>query len=152
MSSLDKKLLPDEEIIFRTQKHWIIFATPFFLTLVPIIIYFTKNDLAMRIIPLLIIAAALAWIIQLVLYLSSEFAVTNRRVMMKEGFIFRHTNETRLATIANASVDQSIVGQILNYGAISIHSFGGSNDPFMQIARPNEFQKYLQTQLDKIAK
>ncbi len=148
-SLLNKSLLPDEKILFHTRKHWIIFAPPILLTLVAFIFLFYKNNL-INIAFLIGIAAAVSWINQILLYITSEFAVTTKRIIMREGFFFKHTNEARLAAIANASVYQSLLGQILNYGTIEIQPFGGRADPFVLIAHPNAFQKHLQMQLDVI--
>lgn len=150
--TLDKTLLPDEQILFSTKKHWIIFIIPVFLTIVTFLFYRNEMELVRKLVLLPTIAAAIAWVNQILLYVTSEFAVTTRRIIMKEGFFFKHTNEMRLSTIANVSVNQSLLGQILNYGTVVIHAFGGDRDPFMQIAYPNEFQKQLQGQLDKIVR
>jgi uncharacterized membrane protein YdbT with pleckstrin-like domain len=152
MTQLDNNLLPDEQILYRTKKHWIIFFVPAILTIAAFFFFLNQNEYVSRIAALPAFAAVIAWINQFLLYITSEFAVTNKRIMMREGFFFKHTNETRLSTIANASVYQSLIGQILHYGAIEIQAFGGSTDPFLLIANPNEFQKQLQGQLDRMTK
>ncbi len=76
--------------------------------------------------------------------------MTNKRILMREGFFFKHTNEMRLSTIANIAVNQSLLGQMLNYGTVIVHAFGGDPDPFMQMAFPNDFHKHVQQELDKI--
>ena len=70
---------------------------------------------------------------------------------MREGFFYRHTNETRLATISQINVNQSLLGQILNFGTVIINAFGAF-DTFTMIAKPFLFQKYVNEQLDKVAK
>jgi len=152
MTQLDNNLLTDERILYRTKKHWIIFFVPAVLTIATFFFFINQNVYVSSIAWLPGIAAAITWVNQFLLYITSEFAVTNKRIMMREGFFFKHTNETRLTTIANASVYQSLLGQILNYGAVEIQAFGGSTDPFMLIAKPNVFQRELQGQLDRVAK
>ncbi len=152
LNSLDKNLLQDETIIFSTKKHWIIFFLPVVLTIITFFFYTNENELVLKVAFLPLIATVVAWVNQILLYLTSEFAITTRRIIMHEGFFFKHTNEMRLATIANASVNQSLLGQLLNYGTVIIFPFGGNPDPFLQIANPNVFQRQLQAQLDKITK
>lgn len=152
MNSLDKNLLTDEKILFQTKKHWIIFFVPALLIIVSIFFFTNENPLVQKFSAIPLLGAVITAINQFLLYITSEFAVTTRRIIMREGFFFKHTNETRLATIANVSVNQSLLGQILNYGTVIIHAFGGDRDPFMAISNPNEFQKQLQMQLDKIVK
>lgn len=152
MSFLDNNLLPGEEIIYRTRKHMIIFLIPALLTIFTFFFLMNSNPFIVKATIFPAGAALITWCNQLLTYVTSEFAVTNKRIRMREGFFLRHTNETRLATIADVSVNQSLLGQILNYGTIFINAFGGGEDPFTMIAAPNEFQKQLQTQLDKITR
>lgn len=151
MSYLDRNLLPDERILFRTKKHWIIFLTPAFLT-----VFFLYATDYMQHNPILIQVVWVPWVIALIFwlyvwleYLTSEFAVTNKRIMMREGFFVRHTTELRLATISQVNVVQSLIGQLLNYGTIFINAFGAT-DGYTLIAKPFLFQKYVNEQLDRV--
>jgi uncharacterized membrane protein YdbT with pleckstrin-like domain len=148
MSALDRSLLPDEQITYRTKKHWIIFTIPVVTLLITLLFLINPNPYVTKVAFFPALAALVVWINTTLNYVTSEFAVTNKRVLMKEGFFVRHMNETRLATISNVNINQSLLGQILNYGTISINTFGGDNDPFSEIAFPIEFQKQLQAQLD----
>lgn len=155
MSYIDKLLLADEKIIYRTKKHIIIFLTPTILTILLFLFYkniyigtlfgSTVNEIML----LPAVAVLIVWLNILLNYVTSDFIVTTKRVIMKEGFFFRHMNETQLRTISNVTVNQTLAGQLLNYGTICINTFGGDNDPFSTITSPNAFQKYLQMQLSK---
>ncbi|SRR5579883_622092 len=150
MSYIDRNLVPDEQILFRTRKHKIIFFYPMLLTvaLFFIIPYMLHNFILIRVVWVPFVVVSIFWAYTLLEYVTSEFAVTNKRVMMREGFFVRHTNETRLNAIARVNVDQSIVGQLLNFGTVSLNAFGAF-DVFPLIARPLEFQKYVNVELDR---
>ncbi len=150
MSYIDNNLLQDEVILYRTKKHVIIFLTPVALTIIAIIFYLHANHFISRFAFLPTLAAIFSWGYTLLDYFTSDYAVTNKRILLKEGFFFRHANDTRLATVANLSVNQSLLGQILNYGTVIVNTFGGSGDPFSAIDRPLQFQKCLQEQVNKI--
>jgi len=150
MSYIDKNLLADEQIIYRTKKHFIIFFTPAFWLAVALFCRFNSNPILINIAFGPAIVALLTGGYQWLNYVTSEFAITNKRVMMKEGFFFRHANELRLATVSNISIVQSLLGQMLNYGSIVINPFGGNNDVFTQIASAGKFEKAAQEQLDKL--
>lgn len=152
MSYIDKNLLQNEKILFRTKKHWIIFLYPTILTLVVLFCFLSDNPMLQKVTFLPAIATLLFWGNQLLLYYFSEFAITNIRVMMREGFFIRHTNDTRLSALANVTVNQSLVGQLLNYGTVFINTYGGESDPFREIASPVVFQKKLQEQLYQFQK
>lgn len=150
MGYIDKNLLPDEKVMYRTKKHFIIFLVPLLMTGFALYIYTLDNPILLRIAWILDLAALLSWANAGLIYVTSEFAVTNKRVMMKEGFFFRHANETRLGAIAQVGIVQSLLGQLLNYGNVGINGFGGGVDVFSQIASPFAFQKSVQTELNKL--
>ena len=160
MSSLQRNLLPDEQIVYSTKKHYIIFFTPFVWTVGAIILFFfnsfsptfNSNFILSRFYLVPTAIAAVTWINQYLYYVTSEFAVTTKRIMMKEGFFTRHANELRLATVSNVTVNQSLLGQFLDYGIVIVNPFGGNNDIFTDIAHPFEFHKQTQAQLDKITR
>jgi uncharacterized membrane protein YdbT with pleckstrin-like domain len=150
MSYIDKNLLPDEQIIYRTKKSLIIFINPLLWTIGAIIFLLNENPFIIKAAAIFGLIAIGSWLNTLLTYVTSEFAVTNKRIMMKEGFFFRHSNETRLTTVAKVSVNQSLLAQVLNYGTVFINAFGGDTDAFTAIDSPVEFQKQTQEQLDKL--
>lgn len=150
MSSIDKNLLPDEKIVFRTKKHKIIFLTPVILTIFSVFAtsYIETN-------PILTNFLWAPWLVTLIFwsyvgleYLTSEFVVTNKRVMMREGFFNRHSTEMRLSAISQVIVDQNLLGQMLNYGIVSINAFGAF-DAFPTVSQPILFQQSVNQQIDK---
>jgi uncharacterized membrane protein YdbT with pleckstrin-like domain len=141
---IDKNLLADEKVLYRTKKHYIIFLLPFLWTATALFFLINPNPYVVRIAYILLIGSAFAWLNQFLLYWVSEFAITNMRVMMREGFFYRHTNETRLTAIANVGVNQSLLAQALNYGTVFINTFGGETDTFTEMNAPLKFQKQLQ--------
>ncbi|HSW93154.1 MAG TPA: PH domain-containing protein [Gammaproteobacteria bacterium] len=152
MSRIEKNLLADEQILYRTRKHWIIFFAPTVWALAALFFALNKNP---WVVMAAIAPAAAAVILGLgkwLDYITSEFVLTNKRVMMREGFFTRHSNELRLATVSNMNVDQSLIGQFFDYGTVIISPFGGREDVFTEIAHPFEFQRQVQAQLDKVAK
>ena len=90
------------------------------------------------------------WILPLIEYWTSEFAITNKRVIVKMGLIRRHTLELNLQRVESVSVDQTTIGRILGYGTITIIGTGGTREPFRRIAHPLEFRKAVEEQLNLI--
>ena len=68
--------------------------------------------------------------------LTTEFAVTNRRVIAKMGFIRRHTLEMLLLKIESVAVQQSILGRLLNFGTVTVTGTGGTREGFKAIVEP----------------
>jgi uncharacterized membrane protein YdbT with pleckstrin-like domain len=153
MSYIDRNLLPDERILFRTKKHFIIFLFPLAWTIFSLYAtaYMQANPILVKLSWAPGAAALVFWAYAALEYVFSEYAVTNKRVMMREGFFNRHSNEMRLATISQVNVDQSLLGQMLNYGIVTLQAFGAA-DAYPVIARPNEFQKAVNQQLDTLTR
>jgi uncharacterized membrane protein YdbT with pleckstrin-like domain len=62
-----------------------------------------------------------------------EFAITNKRVIIKTGLISRKTFEMNHSKIESVNVDQGIVGRILGYGTVRIVGSGGSKEEFSKL-------------------
>jgi uncharacterized membrane protein YdbT with pleckstrin-like domain len=80
-------------------------------------------------------------------YASSEFAVTDKRVVAKLGFIERESLETLLSKIEAIGVDQGVVGRMLGFGAVTITGTGGTEESFPKIAEPLELRRQIQSQI-----
>lgn len=152
MSYIDNNLLPNERILFRTRKHVVIF---FFPVLVTILSYYAYDFMHSN--PVLLSLEWVPWLITLILwgyagleFAFSEYAVTNMRIMMREGFFYRHANEMRLSAISQVGVSQSLFGQMLNYGLVAINAFG-AYDAFSLVAQPFLFQKTVNEQLMQLS-
>ncbi|HMK14581.1 MAG TPA: PH domain-containing protein [Burkholderiales bacterium] len=94
----------------------------------------------------LLIVAALLFLVRWIRVKTSEFGVTNKRVIIKIGLIQRHTLELLLTQVETIGVDQGIMGRILGYGKIVVVGTGGTNEPFSRIARPLEFRRQVEIQ------
>ncbi len=79
----------------------------------------------------------------LVILLTTEFAVTNKRVIAKRGLIRRHTLEILLHKVESISVHQSILGRLLNFGTVIVTGTGGTRESFRAIAEPVEVRKKI---------
>ena len=80
---------------------------------------------------------------------SCQFAVTNKRVIVKAGLIKRDTVEMFLHKIESVNVDQSVMGRMLSYGSLTLHGTGGTAETFHDIASPLEFRRQVQEQIGK---
>jgi len=77
-------------------------------------------------------------------YATSEFGVTNKRVIIKVGFLRRKTLELLLRHVEAISVDQSVMGRLLNYGSVTLTGTGGVREVFHNISTPLEFRRQIQ--------
>jgi uncharacterized membrane protein YdbT with pleckstrin-like domain len=142
MSYVDKSLLPGEQVTYRTHLHKIVFAWPAVLVLLSIVVFVGSSLTGLGV--LLLLAALISGLGIWVRYTTSEFAVTNKRVIIKVGLISRRTLEMLLSKIEAVAVDQGIGGRVFDYGTITVTGTGGTNEPFRQIAGPLEFRRAVQ--------
>lgn len=117
-SYVNQHLIKDETVAFETKLHWVIFFS------------------LKSIFTLTIYAWLKRWL--------SEFVITNRRIVIKEGFIARRTFEMNLSKIETVNVDQTVMGRLLNFGSITIIGTGGTKETFHNIAMPMAFRKAFQ--------
>jgi len=68
--------------------------------------------------------------------LTTEIAVTDRRVIYKSGMMQTHTDEMNMDKVESVLVDQSVLGRFLNYGTINIHGTGEGLENLRYISSP----------------
>jgi len=73
-------------------------------------------------------------------YISTELAITNKKVVAKFGFIRRETYEINLERVEGVQVIQGIVGRILEYGSVKVSS-AGEQAPVPYIKNPVQFRR-----------
>jgi membrane protein YdbS with pleckstrin-like domain len=146
-------LQPNETPLYKTSIHWIIFVGPSILAFFVIVIFALVIPLAIRVGSwsvagwLALIALLLLVFIVLpayVTYLTSELVITNRRVLIKVGFIRRRTLEMFISKIESVGVSQGLFGRFYDYGTVKITGTGGSAEWFNTIAHPLEFRNCIQ--------
>lgn len=152
MGYIEDNLVPGEEVITRTHLHWIILIKPVLLTavvgaVVGLGVSLWQNGAWVWVLILAIVGAILAGVIGYFVVQSSEFALTDRRVLIKVGIIERKSVELILNKLEAIRVDQSILGRMLNFGTLDVTGTGGTREVFLNIARPIEFRNRVQGQI-----
>jgi uncharacterized membrane protein YdbT with pleckstrin-like domain len=154
MRYVRRVLLPGEEVVYYSRLHWVIFtrsilAAIICLGLIIAALYETGSPIRYLSLALWIGAAILAVLAlaaglrALVRRASTEFAVTDQRVIYKTGLLGRHTLEMNRSKVESVDVDQSILGRLLDYGTIIVRGTGGSLEPIRQVAAPLTFRGYI---------
>ena len=115
---VQSNLVKDEQIVYEAKLHWIIFCN--------------------------IKAIFTLWISPLIQRATSEFVITNKRVIIKVGLIARRTLEMNISKIESINVNQGIFGRLFGYGTIVVIGTGGTREGFNGIADPLAFRKKFQ--------
>ncbi len=159
MRYIESNLLIGEKLVYSVRPHWVVFSSGFWAMIAGIFIWlFAPNVLNINIYNgwtlrgiaggLLFIVGAYWSIRAYIYYSTSEYGVTNKRVMIKVGWIKRISLELLLDKVEGVSVDQTIMGRLFNYGAITVIGTGGTNDRFPYIPDPLLFRKTVQQQVE----
>ena len=130
MSYIKNNLRLNEEIKYTGCISEIIIVFPLVLSA---FCYFYGNNILLSI--------CIFWFFYNVVYIyTSEFAVTNERIMLKYGLISRTTFDLSIQKIEGYTADQSILGRIANYGTIIIQGSGGSRQKIRYLETPMKFR------------
>ena len=81
---------------------------------------------------------------------TTEIGVTSERVILKRGFLTRHTDEVELPAIEEINVDQGFLGRLLGFGRITVQGTGDDDLDIPAIAGPVHFRKSIQQALEKM--
>jgi uncharacterized membrane protein YdbT with pleckstrin-like domain len=74
---------------------------------------------------------------------TTEIAITDRRIILKRGFIRRDTIEMSVEKVESVDVNQSLLGRLLDYGDILVRGTGAGLAPLRHIASPLAFRSKL---------
>lgn len=153
MSYLDDHLLDGERIVYRAHLHWTIFGSAIVIVLLGVALAIVLRIYQPEYWWLGLVLVGIGLLLAIgpfIRYTSSEFAVTDKRVLAKHGFIQRDSIETLLTKVEAISVDQGILGRIFGFGTIVITGTGGTEESFPRIAAPLEFRRQIQSQVVKL--
>jgi len=163
MSYLTEVLRPDEQVLAEGKLHWIIYSPAIqWLVMGGVILLFsygTAEPSTQHVVRYLVrqpvqiglgkLPHAGVWLFVLCAYISlihaliismrkltTEIAVTDRRVIYKSGMMQTHTDEMNMDKVESVLVDQSVLGRFLNYGTINIHGTGEGLENLRYISSP----------------
>lgn len=128
MSYIDKSLAPGEDIVFRGRWptiYWVgAWAALIFLGIIIVGIFiFIKAAIHMSV---------------------TQFAVTDRRVVLKRGWLNVHTYELATETVEGVQLVQTIWGRIFGYGRVVVTGTGDAQIVFPPMAHPIAFRRSIE--------
>jgi len=150
MSYVEANLLNEEKVVHVSRLHWKVYIAPVFLA----VCFFALGIVALlsnyKIIgSILFIFSGLLVYSPYLIVNNSEFAVTNKRVIIKVGILRTRSLELFLSKIEGITVNQSVFGNMFNFGDIGITGSGGTKEMFSGIQSPLDFRKAVQQATDK---
>jgi uncharacterized membrane protein YdbT with pleckstrin-like domain len=161
IDAMERHLTSGETIEVRTGPHWIVFLrsiiTGTIILIVGGMLVVAELNASSAHSPIFAglsagaVAIALGVLVGATLRRNSQaVVVTNDRIVEMNGVLHHSTTETRLDSIQNISVDQSIVGRLLNYGTITLRTANGEPMVLKNIAFPQELHQALKDHQTRI--
>lgn len=97
---------------------------------------------------LVLFLLGLIWLLyRYILWISTVYAVTNRRVIVQRGILSLEMNEIPVEQVRGVDVYQSIVQRLLGYGRMKVSSESGrtlGNEDWVGVPNPFQFQKLIE--------
>ena len=154
MGYIEQSLGHNETLIYKARFHWLHYALAaialvLILSITVAISIFVlpvwSPSLVQSVAPWLVCLALLIWLfISMIPVFSTEIGVTNHRLIFKEGWLTRTTDELRLGSIEQVNLRQSFWGQLLGYGQVDVHGTGVDNMYIPPIADPVGFVRAIE--------
>jgi uncharacterized membrane protein YdbT with pleckstrin-like domain len=160
---VQQNLNPGERILYTTHLHWLVLFRSIFVDTI-----FSAAGLALIVWGMagkhaergeaqvagiagvvLIILGSIILAIAVTRRNATEMAVTNKRIIIKTGFLTKRTVELFLSKVESVGVEQTLIGRMMGYGSITVRGTGGTNEPFSHVANPLEFRRQVQHQIEE---
>ncbi len=141
MSYIKRVLQSGETILFTSRMHWVLYLPGLLVLVVGLAgLILLPNRQAgglflyasLAVVAIALVVLFLAWIKRV----TTEIAVTNRRLIFKEGFISRRTMEMNLDKIESIDVNQSVIARLMGYGTIVVRGTGSGLEPLKVVDEP----------------
>jgi uncharacterized membrane protein YdbT with pleckstrin-like domain len=151
MSYVKHVLQPEENVLFQSRLHWIVYL-PGLVMLIPAIAagiggnYLDDTNLrygCWALGALFLLFAILKILTEWIRRATTEIAVTDRRVIYKRGLIRRYTIEINNDKVESVDVDQTVLGRVFNFGTVVIKGTGSAVEPLRNIDDPLHFRSYI---------
>ena len=150
MGYIEENLLPREQVFLQARVHPVIFLSavgPFAMTMLFALLAIVSDGLDGmlwgRLAGLFFLFTLFALVRAAVLVMTTEFGITNLRIIAKRGFIRRHTLEMLVLQVESISVDQGFWGRLLNFGTVKIIGTGGTKERFPAIVDPLKVRRAI---------
>lgn len=149
MGYVERHLLPEEQVLYKTRLHWILLLRPSVLIVLGLVIGAASWRMdappAVWYVGGAAAVAGLLWgLVHYVEMMTSEFAVTTVRLILKVGLLARYTTELLISKVESIGVTQSLVGRLLDFGDLTVTGTGGAREVFKRVRDPITFRNHVQ--------
>lgn len=151
MSYVESNLMTGESVIYKAKIHWFVFLPGIILTSIGLLLITEsrQGDDSNVFAPIFLLIGFISLFKSFIVRISTELAVTSKRVIAKWGLIRRNTIELNHSKVESFHIDQGIIGRIFDFGTIVINGTGGGKSPISNIDSPMDFRRNAMEAIDK---
>ncbi|MGI8667010.1 MAG: PH domain-containing protein [Jatrophihabitans sp.] len=130
MTDLDKYLIPSETPVVLTRRHWASLlktgsATSVAALLAVLLLVRAGDSQSVAVFALLVLLVALGWFgCAWWIWLTEDFVITDRRVLLISGILTRRVAIMPLSKVTDLTYERSLAGRLLGYGVFVVESAG----------------------------
>ena len=146
MSYIQNNLQAGEEIKYKADIHWYIFAYPVILLLLSVFFSSAQTGFFHYVSLFLLLSGLFQLIKRILLKMGTEYVVTNKKVILKSGILSRDALELVLNKCEWIRINQSLMGRMLGFGSIVVTT-GGVTNKFDFITNPIKFRNEINAQI-----
>lgn len=146
MSYIQNNLQAGEEIKYKADIHWYIFAYPVILLLLSAFFSSAQTGLFYYVSIFLLLSGLFQLIKRILFKMGAEYVVTNKKVILKSGILNRDALELVLNKCEGIRINQSFMGRMLGFGSIVVTT-GGVTNKFDFITNPIKFRNEINAQI-----
>jgi uncharacterized membrane protein YdbT with pleckstrin-like domain len=144
MAYYTKVLQPGENIRFVGRLHWMIYDKSILCAVLAAVAAIGATQVGdgpprfvVLVVAGLLVVFAVRWFLAAWLRrVTTEIVVTDRRVIHKQGWISRRTEEMNITKVETVDIEQRLGGRILGYGTVWIRGVGGGLEPLPRVDAP----------------
>jgi len=150
MGYVERVLQPEETVVYKTTVHWCVYLQAIAWAVLAVIAllvslrYEATGASILRWIGLALLAvAAMMALVAWIRRVTTELAVTTRRIIFKAGLLQRQTFEINRSKVESVGVSQGLFGRLLGYGRLELKGTGASDQTLPVISDPLRFRSFI---------
>lgn len=130
---VESALLPNEQVVAEARPHWAMFVAPAFVIVVGLVMGDQGG-------PIILTLGVIWAVFRALVYMTTEMALTNKRVIAKSGIIRRNVIDVSNSKIEGITYRQGIIGRVFGYGSVLVRGTGVGQVPVPFIGQPEHFK------------
>jgi len=161
-----KNLQKGEAVIAVPKLHWIVLVRPLlwlilsaaFCLIVKLIVNNSSfgvvfadlfNPVIDYIILVDILVSFVCFLFQIPVYLSVEYYITNKRLLVKRGFFSTVLVDMPIEKVESLVCTQKLLGRLLNYGTVAVSGIGGMFPQYHTVKKPYSVRRTIDKMIEK---